>query len=149
MMVLLLGAMTLVSCEKYEDGRPAKSVLNKFESMYSGAKDVEWERDGFDWKVSFETGSGSARIDHEAWYDNDGRWLKTETDLRLSVVPKEIVDFLKASEEYGSAIIDSNDVEYVETPDGDYYRFELRIGGVEIAVKVDKDGNVGIAGIDR
>lgn len=149
LLALAVGVLAMSSCDEYDDGvRPSKSIRNQFESMYPNAKDVEWDREGYYWKVSFETGSLMSRTDHEAWYDNNGTWLRTETDMYLSAVPQDILDYLKASE-YASAIIEDNDVDYVETPQGNYYKFDVIFGGIELSIKVDEDGNVGIAGIER
>lgn len=142
----VLGAVAIafvaVMCEKYDDGIPAKSVRNEFKSMYAGAKDVEWEREGAYWKVSFEAGTYPNRVDHEAWYDEAGNWIMTETDLLLSSVPQEIKDFLAADAVYGTATISDNDVEFWQKPDGNFYRFDLRHDGREVEVDVTEDGKV-------
>lgn len=142
-----LACLTVFSCEKYEDGRPARSVIKEFNRMYPDAKDVEWEPERGYWKVSFETGSLPDRVDHEAWYDASGIWLRTETDVRLSSVPQKILDYLRDSE-YGTSSVERDDVEYVETPEGDYYRFEIRYGGVSVYVNVSDDGTVTSGGLD-
>lgn len=142
-----VAAMAMAaSCDDYDGVRPDNDVLEQFGAMYPGAKDVEWEREGYYWKVSFETASD--RTDHEAWFDRNGSWLRTETDLLLSSVPQEIKDFLSDSA-YKDAMFEDNDAEFVETPTGNYYRFELLFGGIEINVKVSEDGSVGIEGIER
>lgn len=134
-----------VSCAKYEDGRPEKSVRQVFNSMYSDAKDIEWEREGSYWKVSFETGAHPNRVDHEAWYDGAGNWVMTQTDLFVSSVPKEIKDFLAADSVYGTAMISDNEVEFWQKPEGNFYRFELRLDGREVDVDVAEDGKVSLA----
>lgn len=136
------------SCDKYEDGRPQKSVIKEFNTMYSDAKDVEWEREGGYWKVSFETGTHPNRIDHEAWYDEAGNWVMTETDMLLSSVPQEIKDYLAADPVYGTASLRDNDVEFWQTPAGNFYRFDLRHEGREVEVDVTEDGKVSLAGYD-
>ncbi len=142
--ILMIAAIALlaVSCEKYDDGRPEKSVRNEFNSMYADAKDVEWDRDGTWWKVSFETGTRPNRIEHEAWYDDAGNWIMTETDMLLSSVPQVIKDYLAADEVYGNAAISDNDVEFWQKPEGDFYRFDLRLDGREVEVDVTEDGKV-------
>lgn len=138
-------AVVAIMCEKYDDGIPAKSVRNEFKSMYADAKDVEWEREGGYWKVSFETGSYADRIDHEAWYDEAGNWIMTETDMLISSVPQAIKDYLSADPVYGGATIRDNDVEYWQKPDGNFYRFDLRYEGREVEVDVTEDGKVSLA----
>lgn len=146
-LALAIFGILSVSCEKYEDGRPSKDVRNEFDRMYPDAKDVEWEPEGGYWKVSFETGRNPDRLDHEAWYDRDGEWVRTETDVYLSLVPQAVKDLLEASE-YGSGIVDGSDVEYVQTPQEEYYRFKVNVGGSTVYVNVSEDGSVTERNID-
>lgn len=143
-LAVAVAAMALLSCEKYEDGKPAKAVRMEFAELYPDAKDVEWEAEAGYWKVSFETGKAPAVQEHEAWYDVSGNWIRTETDIVASALPQSVKDALAASE-YASAVLSGSDIEYVETPDGNYYEMEVRYGGVEIALKVTEDGEVSLA----
>lgn len=129
------------SCDKYDDGRPSKDVRSEFNSMYPDAWDVEWEPQGGYWKVSFETGSRPNGTENEAWYENDGTWVRTCTDILLAAVPQSIKDYLAASE-YGSGQFEDNDAEYFQTPTYDFYRFDMRFGGREIDVDVSENGEV-------
>lgn len=148
MMILAAAALLAVpACDKYDDGRPAKGVREEFASMYPDAKDVEWDDEGAYWKVSFETGAASRRVDHEAWYDKSGNWVRTETDMLLANVPQKIKDYLDASE-YGSAVLSDNDIDFVETPEGNYYRFEIVLNGLEVYVNVSEEGDVSLGGLD-
>ena len=141
-----VAAMALLSCEKYEDGKPAKDVRAEFKEMYPDAKDVEWEGRGGYWVVSFETGTPPNEVDHEAWYDQKGNWVRTETDVFANALPQSVKDALAGSE-YASAVIDNNDIVYVETPTGSWYRLELNAGGLEIHVDVTEDGKVSLSDI--
>ena len=142
LMAIAASVFAVTSCDEYEDGKPSSSVLDRFENMYPGAWDVEWEREGAYWKVSFEAGAYPNRVDHEAWYDEAGNWIMTETDMLLSSVPQEIKDFLAADAVYGTATISDNDVEFWQKPDGNFYRFDLRHDGREVEVDVTEDGKV-------
>lgn len=140
--VMLLGAV--VSCEKYEDGKPVKDVRAEFAKMYPDAWDVEWEYEGTCWEVSFETGKRPNGIDHTALYGTDGTWISTSTDILLSAVPEDIRNYL-ATSEFGSARIIDNDAEYIETPSGNFYRFDMSAGGERIEVDVNENGDVSLA----
>lgn len=141
-MIFAMIALFAISCEKYDDGRPDKSARNEFDRMYADAKDVEWDREGAYWKVSFETGTRPDRIEHEAWFDDAGNWIMTETDMFLSSVPQVIKDYLAADPVYGAATVRDNDVEFWQKPDGNFYRFDLRLDGREVEVDVTEDGKV-------
>ena len=147
MLALILVSAAFVSCDKFEDGRPAGSVLSEFERMYPDAKDVEWEPDMLNWKVSFELGTPPDVTEHEAWYDRDGKWLRTESDILQNALPQVIKDALAASE-YASAILSAGDIEYVETPEGNYYQLEVKYNGAEVKLKVTEDGDISLVGVD-
>ena len=138
-------SMVFMACDMYDDGVPSKSVRNEFRSMYPDAKDVEWDREGSYWSVSFETGTYSNRVEHEALFESTGAWVMTETEKFLRDVPQSILDALAASPEYGSLPLDDNEVGYYETPKGNFYRFDLVSGSRDIDVDVSEDGTVSLA----
>lgn len=146
-LTMVIIGMISVSCEKYEDGRPSKDVRSEFERMYPDARDVEWEPEGGYWKVSFETGRNPDRLDHQAWYDRNGEWVRTETDVYLSNVPQGVKDLLEASE-YGSGMVDGRDVDHVQSPQREYYRFKVNIDGRTVYVNVSEDGTVTTGNLD-
>ena len=138
-LALVLVSLTALACEKYEDGRPPKVVREHFAKMYPEAKDVEWEVEKGYWKVSFETGTGVSRVESDAWYEDNGTWVRTETETSPSSLPEEIKTILNTSE-YASAMID--DVKFVQTPEGDFYQFELMVAGASIYLNVYNDGRI-------
>ena len=144
-MILLVSAMTYVSCEKYDDGRPPKDVRSEFDKMYPDAFDVEWEWDGTYWEVDFETGSRLNGIEKEALYDRSGKWIRTATDMLLSSVPQNIITYLAMDPNYGKASIVGEQVKYIETPSGNFYRFELSVAGHRTEVDVNVNGVVTVA----
>ena len=141
--LVLVTAALLLSCEKYEDGKPLKNVRNAFSEMYPDARDVEWDAENGYWVVSFELGTPPNVKECEAWYDVDANWLRTETDLVDSALPQSVKDAIAASE-YASALLSAGDVDYVETPDGNFYELEVNLNGLEIRLKVSEDGKVSL-----
>ena len=144
--VLAIAAAALLSCEKYDDGKPAKDVRAEFNSMYPNARDVEWEPEYGNWKVSFETGTAPNVKEREAWFDVNGNWLRTETDISQSELPKAVKDALEASE-YASPYLQIDDIDYVETPDGDFYQVDLKVAGVEISLDVTASGVITLSSL--
>lgn len=143
-----VAALMMVSCDKYEDGRPSKDVRNEFSRMYPDAFDVEWEWNGTYWDVSFETGKRPNGTEHEAWYDKDGNWLRTVTEMLVSAVPQQIKDFLAADPTYGQGSIADPEAEYIETPEGNFYRFDVSLAGNRVEVDVNVNGEVTFAKYD-
>lgn len=141
-LTVVAAVILSVSCEKYEDGKPSKVVRTEFADMYPDAWDVEWERNGSGWIVSFETGKRPNGTEHKAWYDKDGAWIQTVTDVILADVPQSIKNYLQESE-YAQAQFEDYDAEYFETQAGDnFYRFDLVMGGRDIEVDVNTNGEV-------
>ena len=70
-----------------------------------------------------------------------GSWVRTVTDVFLSSVPQNIRDYLLSSE-FGSGQFTDNDAEYYQTPDGNFYRFDIRVDGKEMDVDVTESGKV-------
>lgn len=149
MFLILAASLAAMSCDLYDDGIPAKAVRNEFRSMYPDARDVEWEREGKNWSVSFEVGKRPNEVDYDALFDVNGNWIMTETDVLLVDVPAEIKNYISASSEYGSFPYADREVEYYQTPSGDFYRIELNNNGREIEVDVSVDGKITPAGYDR
>lgn len=145
------AVLATISCEKLEDTRSAtpKAVVTKsFTSSFPQAFDVEWEWEGRYWEVSYKTGVRPDITEHEAYYDKDGNWIRTKTDMLLVNVPQQIKDYLAADPVYGTSPFADNDVEYIQTPDGDFYRFEIRYNGKEAEVDVTTGGNITFAKYD-
>ena len=96
--VIMIASFVSMSCDIYDDGIPPKSVRSEFRSMYSGVRDVEWDREGPNWSVSYEIN----RVEYESLYGPDGKWIMTEQDMSYAYVPQQIKDYLSASPEYGT-----------------------------------------------
>lgn len=140
--MLAASVLLFAACDKYDDGRPGRELRKEFNAMYPDARDVEWEREGAYWVVSFEID----RVDHEAWYDESGNWVRTVRDVTLASVPAYVLSALENSV-YGGSFPD-NDVDYVMTPAGNFYRFEIMFEGREVKVDVSEGGEVSLAGYD-
>ncbi|MBE6232361.1 MAG: hypothetical protein E7117_08375 [Bacteroidales bacterium] len=135
-------AVIAISCDRYDDGKPDRDIRKEFNVMYPEARDVEWDREGPYWVVSFEID----HVDYEAWYDDEGNWIRTVKDVTLKSVPSAILTYLEESV-YGGSVPD-DDVDYVMTPDGNFYRFELIYEGRKVLVDVTEGGMVSLAGYD-
>ena len=142
------SALAIFSCEKYDDGRPSKTVRAEFKKMYPGASDVEWEWQGTIWEVSFKTGKRPYVTEHEACYEKEGDWIRTKTEMTVSSVPASIKTALAADATYGTATFADDDADYIETPTGDFYRFNLKLGSSVVLVDVYDDGQVAPALLD-
>ena len=145
LLMFAIAALWSVMAFDLSDGVPSRSVRKEFKAMYPQAREVEWEREGKNWSVSFEIGRHPDEVEYEALFDSNGVWIMTETDMMLEDVPMEIKNFLSKSEQYGTLPYSDKDAEYYKTPAGDFYRIELNDNGREIEVDVSTDGRVSLA----
>lgn len=130
--ILLLAAFTIgfVSCSDDDDYIPEDIVVKAFADKYPGVNKVEWETKR-DYKVAeFILNNKEC----EAWFDVQGNWLLTETDLLLSDLPLAIqeshtkgqysawhVDDIDMIERYNMATVYIIEVEKGETDIDLYY----------------------------
>jgi len=61
-------------------------IMNKFNSTFPKASDVEWKRKGNEYKVSFDMN----RVDHHATYSSTGVLQERGKEIRASQLPSSI-----------------------------------------------------------
>lgn len=142
------AVLAIVSCEKFENRRPQSHVTKSLTEFTPEAFNIEWEWEGRYWEVSYMTGTRPNITEHEAWYDKDGNWIRTKTELLLKNVPQQIKDYLSADPVYGTSSLSDNEVDYIQTPTGDFYRFDIRYNGREVEIDVTTDGGVELVKFD-
>ncbi len=98
-------------------------VTAAFSKAFPNALDVEWKVKGAQYKVEFET--GLFLMDHEAWYNAEGKLLRHEEEISTSDLPEAVVA-TSAREFPGYRIddVERNTVEGVVT-----YVVELKLKG--------------------
>lgn len=81
-LILLTTTFAFSSC-KDSSYTPPKNVVSAFKAKYPSAKRVEWEV-----KNTYQV--AEFHIDFtevEAWFDNNGQWVMTESDIKYSSPP--------------------------------------------------------------
>ena len=152
------AAMALSSCNKYDgyalsegvrqNSRiiPPKSVTDEMPAdklqIPDNARDVEWEREGSLWVLSYDLGRGSDKKEVDVYFDAEGAWVMTRTDLHIKDVPQYIKNYVSASEDYAGARFTDRDAEFIEKPSGNSYVFEVVLGMREIDIEVTEQGNI-------
>lgn len=68
---------------------------------YPNAKEIEWKKNGTDFKVEFEVN----QLDHEIWFNKDGLKVRLEQHVVKTTLPKNIADVIKR--DYPGFSIDS------------------------------------------
>lgn len=72
--------------------KPPEAAQRSFVSRYGTDKEVLWKKTGEnDYQAVFQSGEQPA----VAYYDRNGNWLKTETELKSNELPLVIVETVK------------------------------------------------------
>ena len=160
--ILATFAITLVglgSCSKYDvlessavrrnsDVMPPKSVSRNMPAerlqVPSDARDVSWDREGSLWQLSYEVGYGANKIEVEVYFDSEGNWVMTKTDMRIKDVPSYIKEYVTSSSDYAGAVFSDRDADFVERPDGNSYLLEVIVDRMEIDLEVTEDGEISV-----
>ncbi len=111
-------------------------VINSFQQKFAKAYDIEWEMDGNNYKVEYE--SGLLRKDHEAWFDKTGKLLRHEQEISSSKLPQAVTTMIK--KDYKGFSID--DVKMIEEGDKVIYKIELDSRGQDWKIAVDAQGKI-------
>lgn len=99
--------------------------------------DIDIEKGGM-----FEVDIIDGTTPRELLFTASGEWVYTKTELRKNEIPQSVQNALAASEYAGYRI---DDIDFYNTPDGDYHLLELESGSKEVYVKVLPDGSIVLA----
>lgn len=135
MATLVCGSFAFVSCDDDDDKFAPESVVTKaFDSKYPDARQVSWENEAGYAKAEFHTGSYEA----EAWFDPQGNWMLTETDLPYEALPQALKSSFEASQ-YAQWKVD--DADMLERPDaGTIYVLDVENGEQEVDLHYTEEG---------
>ncbi len=111
-------------------------IVNKFQQSFPKASDVEWELDGENYKVEFET--GLLGTDHNVWYDKTGKLVRHKEEISQSDLPQKVL--VKINSDFSSYRID--DVKKITEGSKVTYTLELKNFTEEWKVAFDSEGTV-------
>ena len=115
-------------------------LANAFEAQFPDvdARFVQWEWN--DRSKLYEADFHEDNYEKTAWFSRDYVWQKTETDLNrpYSEVPSAVVD--AASAQHPDYQIE--DIDFIETPENDYYVVEMERGEREVYLNIEEDGRI-------
>ena len=132
------GVLTIVEKETGQGnyvGNLNQTYVDFISSNYIGAVILESE---------YEHGYLEVEIFHEAKekivrFNASNVWVDTHWDIRKTDLPSAVNTALNNSK-YSKYRID--DVEYYQTPSGDYYLLELEKGFKDVTIRIKADGNI-------
>ncbi|WP_165805988.1 PepSY-like domain-containing protein [Marixanthomonas spongiae] len=93
---LKLAALALfASVAMYGQDVTASKVPSNFTDgllkAYPNATNIEWERNGNDYKVEFDSG----RMEHEIWFNKTGDMVRVEKDITRAELPTIVSEIIK------------------------------------------------------
>lgn len=90
---LLITGIVMAGCNQKKQYRPDAKIVNAFNAKYPKADKVEWEQKHGYYVAEFHDNG----IECEAWFDNNGKWDMTESNIRYNQLPQAIrTDFEKS-----------------------------------------------------
>lgn len=133
---IALSSGLLFSCDQ-KPKVPAE-VQAGFNRRYAEVQEMEWELDSEDnvWEAEFE-GAGKER---NAVFTPAGEWVETEQEVSVQDLPEAVKNLLtfdyKGYEIY--------ELEFVETPNGNFYEAELEKDGQdkELELRIAPNGKL-------
>lgn len=132
---LLLFATATISAQDLRINEVPSNLQSVFSKAYGNAKDVEWEKKGDDFKVEFEVN----RMDHDVWYDAQGKVLKSKIEISKKELPSVVAAAVKTK--YPDYKIDS--VEVYEQDGSKTYKIEIEKGWrMERNLMIDSSGKI-------
>ncbi|MCO6360465.1 PepSY-like domain-containing protein [Roseivirga pacifica] len=137
--LIFVAAIAIISTSQAQDipySQVPSIIVNEFNKQFPKAKDVEWEMDGSLYNVDFEIGWS---MDHEVWYNAEGKMVKHKEDISKSELPKAINDRLRT--DFKGYSID--DMERITDNDKVVYKMELKaLTKQDWDIIIDAAGNV-------
>lgn len=138
MMMLLAASAVLfaVACDKDDEVNPIDQLdaatLEAVMNLYPAGNvvDVDTYQDFIEVEVM------DGMTSRDVYFDKQGNWLRTETDVRPTELPSAVTNAIAASEH---AALRIDDAEWVETPDGNYYVVELD-ANPDVYLKITAEG---------
>ncbi len=115
-----------------DQNRVPDAVIAAFATRYPSVKVQKWEVEHGYYKAEFVT---LERVEAEAYFTAEGVWAGTEYDYE-GLLPVAIQRYLDSN--YPTFRVD--DIKYVQTSAGDYFKIEIELGEKELKLCLTADG---------
>jgi hypothetical protein len=133
-LVVCVLAMGYAHAQKLQEKDVPSSVKDALNRKFPGATSIKWEREDNTFEASFKTGKEAFSTS----FDQSGKWLETESDLKKDNLPK-VVKAAIAKEFRGYKI---EKAEKLETHEGLLYEVELEKKEVSCEVQFTAEGKM-------
>lgn len=111
------------------------SVLKAFSEKFPTAKKIKWEKEGDIYEADFKI----TKKEMSAEFSATGSWLSTETEIKISQLPKTVLQAIKTK--YPG--YKTEEPEQIELSNGTIqFEVEIEKGKEELEVIFDSEGNL-------
>jgi hypothetical protein len=126
----------LTHAQKQTDNSVPAVVRTAFTKLFPSATDVKWSKES---ASEFEAEFKMGKSEKSANFDQTGKWLGTETEIKAAELPQAVQATI--SKEFAGYKIGES--EKAETSDkGTFYELELVKGKSNLEVQIAADGKV-------
>lgn len=130
-------------CDKDDNHIPNATIVNALKVKYPQAGRVEWEmKKNYHVAEFWQNG-----VEMEAWFDNSGKWVMTESDIKFPNLPEAIKNSFNASEYKAWKIEDVDKIEKAGM--ATVYIIEVEKGELETDLYYAEDGTLVKAVADK
>lgn len=137
LLLMAIGLLSFTACQDDEGlslDQVPEGLRNDFTERHPGTTNIEWEQEGDIWEGEFvENG-----VEVSIIYDLSFNWIRTERDIPLADLPKNIMVYLTSN--YPGGVVDEA-ATFDSAEDGNGYVAEVVFEGKEFEVFFDLDGN--------
>jgi hypothetical protein len=137
LLLLCAAFMSLaVNAQKITDAQVPPHVVSAFKAKFPDVTKTIWEMEnGNEYEAEFKLNGKEV----SANFDNSGKWLETETEIKVSALPIEVQNALK---KYfvGFEIEEASKVESAEF--GNCFEVEIEKGEENLEVLIALDGKI-------
>lgn len=137
MFMLLVAAMmsNAANAQKISADKVPAAVSAAFKTKFSTAEKVKWEMENTEYEANFKLNGKEV----SANFDETGKWLETETEIKVSDLPAAIQSTLK-KDFAGFKVKEASKIESVKNGNG--YEAEIEKGEETFDVLFSADGKV-------
>lgn len=136
MIVLAILVTGFAQAQKLKESEVPKAVKDSFAKRFPNTKGVEWSKES---ETEFESEFKNAGKEQSANFDQAGKWLVTETEIKKADLPQAVQAAI-AKEFAGYKVEEAEKVETVN--DGMQYEVALEKGESNYEVLFSADGKV-------
>jgi hypothetical protein len=112
-----------------------EKVKTAFQKKFPAAVSVKWDNEEEnEWEADFKSNNKKM----SATFDNEGKWLETESKLNKKEIPEAVANTL--NKEFKDFKIE--EVASVETPEYKGYEIKLEVDEADIELVIDSNGSI-------